>query len=76
MSNGPFSACFRYHSRMSIPQVTHQTSFKVDSEPPSRASAPTVGALGEAQLAGNGRTLVKSCNAAMVRLGGSLRARR
>ena len=29
MSNGPFSACFRYHSRMSIPQVTHQTSFKV-----------------------------------------------
>jgi len=29
----------------------------------------------KAQLAGNGRTPVKSCNMAMARLGGSLRAR-
>jgi len=47
-----------------------------DSESHSNVSAPTVGALGEARLAGNGRTLAKSRNAAMALLCGSLRARR
>ena len=52
------------------------TCIVTPSEPPSGVRAPKVGALGEAQRAGNGHSLVKRCNAALASLGGSLRARR